>query len=376
MKKFAPRGLLLVLLGVAAFLALAVGCGDDNEEKASPTPVEASPTAAASASPSPSAQLPELPKKTIGHLQINGADVITIEMEKEAKAAVEAAGWEWVTVDAGGDPTKMAQGMLQLANMDVDAILNLAVEPAVIQEGLELAKSKNIPVIAYGGNVTPSPLIWGQYAPAESTLGSFVDTYMIDYLGAQGKVFVISSNIANAYQVRLGLLKLELELTAPELEIVGEHEWDFANPYADAVTATSQAIQQYPDLDAVWGVSAALVAPMAEAIEAAGKTDQIKVFAFYGVPSNLDLMRQGKVQALADFSWVQTSWMPVDALVQYFGADQPISTMSKWDAPVQYALINPANVPPSGVYEYPIDYSEYIVNKWKSQFSNIPGLGS
>lgn len=374
MRKFAPRGLILVLLGVTAFLALAVGCGGDNKEEASPTVAETA--TPAPASPSPSVNLPELPKKTIGHLQINGADVITIEMEKEAKAAVEAAGWEWVTVDAGGDLTKMAQGMLQLANMDVDAILNLAVEPAVIQEGLELAKSKNIPVIAYGGNVTPSPLIWGQYAPAESTLGSFVDTYMIDYLGAQGKVFVISSNIVNAYQMRLRLLKLELELGAPQIEIVGEHEWDFANPYADAVTATSQAIQQDPDLDAVWGVSAALVAPMAEAIEAAGKTDQIKVFSFYGVPSNLDLMRQGKVQALADFSWVQTSWMAIDALVQYFGANQPISTMSKWDAPVQYALINPANVPPSGVYEYPIDYSEYIVTKWKSQFSNIPGLGS
>ena len=50
-----------------------------------------------------------------------------------------------------GDPQKMARGMTSLVNQGVDAIINGANTPSVVQQGLKMAKEKGIPVINIGG---------------------------------------------------------------------------------------------------------------------------------------------------------------------------------------------------------------------------------
>ena len=369
----------LFALGLVVLLGLAAACGDGGEEGATP---EGETPAPQGETPAPQDETPaatpadsrvELPKKTIGLLNINLADAAAAELQKEVEAAVAAAGWELISVDGAGDPTLMAQGMQQLVNQNVDAVLDLAVDPVLIQAGLEAAEAKNIPVVNFAGLVTPSPLLAAQIAPSDYTLASLIDYYLINQLGGSGKVFALTSNIIPAFTNRYELFKTELETLAPDIEIVGEHEVDFANFFADTTKAVSAAIQSNPDLDAIWAVAAPMPAPVAEAIKAAGKTDEIISVGFYAVPQNLELIRSGEFTAVADFSLEQAAWNSVDVLVQHFGADQPIESVRQFDVPLQYTVVSASNVPASGPYQYPFDYKSAILEQWKVQFSNVPG---
>ena len=370
MNKLAPRKLLLVVLGVVTFLALA-GCSGGGG-KAAPTAVGTAPTA--QATPGTGAKL-TLPHKTIGHLQIAASDVAAKAGEDALHAAVNAIGWDWVTVDAAGDPTKMAQGMLQLANENVDAIVSLAVEPSIAQEGLQLAKQKNIPVINYAGLTSPSPLFAASVSPSDYTLSSFIDYYMINQLEAQpggAKLFIVKSELNLAYTSRYHLLQLELASMGPDIQVVGAHEWDMANSDKDVNTAVAQALQANPDLSAVWTISGGMEGPAADAIAAAGKTGQVKLYGFYGVPLNLDLIRKGQLTAVAEKNTDDGPWTVIDMLAQYFATGQPLSTTEQWEVPQQYVVIDKTNVPASGAYQYPFDVKSYFLNKWKNEFSNIP----
>ncbi|KKK66053.1 hypothetical protein LCGC14_2967970, partial [marine sediment metagenome] len=85
-------------------MGLAAACGDGGEEGPTPegeTPAPQDETPAAT----PADSRVELPKKTIGLLNINLADAAAAELQKEVEAAIAAAGWELISVDGAGDPT-------------------------------------------------------------------------------------------------------------------------------------------------------------------------------------------------------------------------------------------------------------------------------
>lgn len=312
-----------------------------------------------------------LPKKTIGVLSIAQADAAAAYETAEVVAAAKRLGWKTVVVDAAGDPTKMAQGMLTLANQNVDAILSLAIEPAITRQGLLAAKAKRIPVIDFGGLVTRSPLFAAQVAPSDFTLTSILDYYLIERMRGRGKLFVETSNLISAFTNRFKLLKLELAAMGPGIRIVGNHELNFADLFADTQKSVASALQQHRDLDAIWLVAAPQPGPAAQAIKAAGKKGKVIVVGFFATPQNVALLRSGDVTAIADFNVEQNSWSAVDQLVQYFGTKRPISEVYNFDVPQQYALITKANLRARGQYVYPFNYKRYLIAKWKRQFSNF-----
>lgn len=75
------------------------------------------------------------------------------------KEAAEAVGWECELYDGKGDAAEYNKLILQVCESNVDAIVTVAMDPAVIQSGLQTADELGIPVVGCSQAIdTPNPV--------------------------------------------------------------------------------------------------------------------------------------------------------------------------------------------------------------------------
>ncbi len=359
----------IAITAVAAVVVLGVvGCSSGKSSSSQATPQQSS-----TAQPSGTIALP---KKTIGILNISEADPSAAAFQAAAVDAIQALGWNYVAVDTAGDASKMAAGMLSLVNQKVDAILDLSCDTPQITQGLDAAKSANIPVVSYGSWLHNSPELLAEVAPSEFTLESLLDYYIVSSMGgfnASGKIFLLTRTTGLTMPIREGQLRSTLQTLMPSVDIVGAHSVDEANFASDVTSAVRAALAANPDINVIWAGKANYANPAAQAVDQAGLSGKVTIVTYYSTDQNLNLLRQGEISAIADFSIPQNAWTAVDTLAEYFGKQQSPTWLSQFSAlPLQYSLITKANVPPEGQpYTYPIDAKQYFLGKWRQEFSNV-----
>jgi ABC-type sugar transport system substrate-binding protein len=328
-------------------------------------------TSAASASPTVPAggAKKEMPAKKIGILDVAKADPGAALLEDAAKQAAAQLGWSAITVDAGGNPAKMAAGMKQLVAQGVDAVMLDAVDPAAVSDGLRQAEAKNIPVVLYGGAGTPAPNVT-QIVPNDFALASIASDYLINSLNGKGKVAIMTTDGISWSRNRSELFK-QIAKQHPGIQIVATHQVDFGNFTSDLLSATKAVVQANPDLNAIFATISPYPTPIAAVLKQAGKTN-VEVVGFYDYPSELQLIKNGQLGGVATASFPHNAWQAVDALAQHFGNGKSLSAAGQFSLPLQYELITAGNAPAS-IDDDPAakQAADYYSRLWASQFSNV-----
>ncbi|MGC2783744.1 MAG: sugar ABC transporter substrate-binding protein, partial [Roseiarcus sp.] len=109
---------------------------------------------------------------------------------------------------------------------------------------------------------------------------------------SSGEVSILEGEATAAYSLDMKNGALEVFKTEPSIKVVSSQptSWD-ANKAGDITTTV---LQQHPNLCAVLSVWGPQAAGAAQAIKAANKTDQVKIFvASDGQPADCDLLEQG-----------------------------------------------------------------------------------
>lgn len=351
-----PAALLLVF---GALLAACGGGGSESASAAEGATTSASGEAASGGTIS-------LPPEKIGILNVNAADPGAALLETSAQEAAETLGWTTTSIDAGGNPAKMAAGMQQLVAQQVDAVLLDAVDPAAVADGLRQAHAADIPVVLYGGAGTQSPYVT-QIVPNDYALGALASNYLVNSLDGKGKVAIMTTDGIPWSRVRSELFK-EIAKEYPEIEIVADHQVDFANFNSDLLSATKAVLSANPDLNAILATISPYPTPIAAALKQAGATDQVKVVGFYDYPSERKLISEGLLSGVATASFPHNAYQAVDALAQHFGAEKPLSAAEQFALPLQYELVTQSNVPAGEEEPGTEEMVAFYEQRWQSEF--------
>ncbi|MGW3151555.1 sugar ABC transporter substrate-binding protein [Streptomyces sp. NPDC001177] len=324
-----------------------------------------------------------LPHKKVGFLQLNAQAEVAARIEKGAKDAAAAIGWDFVSCDSQGNPSKMASCGSSLLNQGSDVILSVAIEPAAVTAQMRRARAEGIPWIGVGGAATPNPLFTAQYAPHETEMASLIDTYVFDQLPKRNKA---KSSIAMSTfsSVRAGKARSDALIGAvrerPTIRIVDTHEDDLANQIEDARSWATTMLTEHPDVDAVLG-TADYSLPVTAAVVAAkfpGKKypDRPLVVGYLDDLINLDAIRRGQADALATMRLDTESWIAVDQAAEFFSRKKPFSPGAYADSAHVYGLtfndavlITKDNLPGKGRYVEPKeDFTTFFTDKWAAEF--------
>lgn len=101
------------------------------------------------------------------------------EMEKTAKEVSAILGWNIDVAAADGTPAQMAAVIQTQVTKGVDAILNVAIQPAAATQSLQAAKTANIPVIGIGAVFDdPNKLLSAVYGPSEVEMSTALANQM------------------------------------------------------------------------------------------------------------------------------------------------------------------------------------------------------
>jgi ABC-type sugar transport system substrate-binding protein len=358
----AAFALVALVLGVAA-------CGGGGDDGAGDTGTDTAPVSdGASAEDAAGGEKTELPKKTVGILNVNGSDPAAIKCFDAAVGPMKKLGWKVVSVDAQGDPIKMASGMRQLVDQNVDAILLEAVDATAVGDGLSKAEEKKIPVVEFCGGGTPSRQIGAEIAPSDFVLAALAGDYVVRKLNGQGDVAIFTTDAQPWARYRSTVLKTVFS-HYPDMKVVAVKQIDYAKYVNEVETATAAIARTNPNLKAIVTIVSPYSTPVATALRQVNMQDKVFSVSIFATEANLELIRQGKLAAVADANFGQVGYQAVDALVQHFGKGEPLSGAAAYRFPLQHTVITKDNLP-TKADEADQSYVQFYEDLWASQFSN------
>jgi ABC-type sugar transport system substrate-binding protein len=306
-----------------------------------------------------------LEPKTIGIWQSSGQAEVQQRTLAAVQAGADALGWTTQVVDGEGDPALMQQRLQALVDSDVDAIVSIFLEPAVVTPQLEAAQVAEIPVLNVGFIGTESPLVAAQYIGDQVQMATLLTERMTEDMPDGGDIGVISLAGFMGVEQRVDYFKDSAD--ANGFTIVGEKEVTVLDLFNGTTKAGTDLLNANPDLTAFFSCCDFGAQALAPALEQAGK--DVPVYSFYAIPSVLDLVRAGNA-VIVENDEAKTGIMAIDALAAHFasGADFDASVQLGAD-PIQYTIVDSTNAPEAGaqVFELPDMLAPYLDN-WSNQY--------
>ncbi len=337
----------------------------------------------------PTAQV-ELPKLTIGYLQVLGASEAAQRLEFTAKDAVDYLGWDWEYCDAEGVPDAMQTCLAGFVASGVDAIVTDGTTVEAIADGLPAAREAGIPFVNTGGTQSFYHLYAASFNPNDYRHGIILAEWMVDNTDKAGEVQVSSVNFAAWGIDRETALKEVIDGT--DITIGDEEVIDFADAINGPADAASRWLIQAPDSVAFWltiDVAAIGVGPI---ISQTGLSppDRPLVLTWYANCATQQQMQAGGVDASVEENLEWGSYVAMDQIAEYFANGQQFSDelrpyyLNENGDAVQFSvpfIVTPDDIgsdcdPGRGPYPAPSDpmsagFVEFFENRWAAAFSNI-----
>jgi ABC-type sugar transport system substrate-binding protein len=274
-----------------------------------------------------------------------------------AKAAAEKLHWEVILKDGQSNPAVIATLLPELVNENVDAVITMAMDAALIGDGLKAAKAKNIPVISTAIEVDPSgkELFTANYGPPSFPLGVALADYLLKQDPKPDVVMQTISVVFGADQLVAGA-KDELTKRGATIEAVAD---------VDITNLINSFGQTAGDLGlghpkAKYLISCCDFAPLIDipALKAANRTDMV-LLTRYDNDSTLAALRAGAPIVTAVNHTDLSNLEAIDALAAYFANKTPIPATPKNPA-TEIRVIDKTNVPASGsVWSFDADLAAY-----------------
>jgi len=298
-----------------------------------------------------------------------------------AESFVEAAahlGWTTKLVDGKLDPSVYNTQIRAAAAAGADAIALFAVDCPSVEGAVKAVQAQGTKVFGvnsldcddkYSSGGKPlfdATMVWGadnqSYADyVDSQVGPSVAAWVIDK--TEGK--------ANIIQLR--------QDDSAGTHHIGESEYDTLKSKCGGCTVNvvdytgadltsggvqsklSAALQRYPDADVVMvPVDAAIALGAGAAVQQARATGRdILLVGQEGVPSSIQLIKQGQQDFALGRPWPWVGWAAADALNRYFAGAKPV------DAGFGFGSMDADHPPASDVYDGNPQSSGYQANYLK-----------
>jgi len=327
----------------------------------------------------------EVPKTNIGFVNILGSIESAQRAERTFREAAGVVGFNVNTCDAQGDPTKMARCADSLLDQNVDVLVVLGIEPSLIQAQLKKAKSENVPVVEYSGQVAADPLWAGTYYPDEPKAGQVLTDYLMGKLNElpDSSVPIAVDDYPTEWSsARTDTLRKAVA-AQDKVKIAVESTTDATNLIEGTRKTVTDELTANPDLKAFWfGFDTAGQAG-GQAVQAkfAGKKfpDKPLVVTFHADLGTTDLMRAGAIDAVSDVPYDASGWVAVDQIAELMARKTPMSSEPQPSYPgigtvYDYVIVDSTNLPPKGEYRVPKnDYQTFFKTKWSNEFTNVSG---
>ena len=217
-------------------------------------------------------------EKVIGVTEMN----LQAEFFQDLKKGIEENvpdGWKIDFQDANNDLNSQISAVENFCASGVDAIILNAVDAEGIVSALDTAEEKGIPVITV--DMKPSSGTFVTYIGSDNYQGGELAAKWSaqNILGGleKPKVALLTNSNSSAATLRLQGFKDTIKEVCPDAEIVAE---ETGNTREDFMTTVENILTANPDLNMVFSYSAAGGLGAYDAIEGAGKEDQVSVVGF------------------------------------------------------------------------------------------------
>lgn len=249
--------------------------------------------AACGASPAPGAS-GDSGKKTIGVVALVATDALNAAVIKGVKEVADANGWDVIVNDTNGDVAKANAAMVTFSTTQkTDAIAVMAFQSNALQQGLQAARSANIPVVSWGGELTDGIVA----TTSARKVGEDSANALIADFGHTGAVLALTYHTGvlclyrgYAFDDIIKDGEKGIEVTENEVAIPGQVE--------DGTKFTAAWLAAHPAGSgplAVWGSWDEPAIGAIAAAKQAGRTD-VKIYAINGGPQALQAVKDGTLE--------------------------------------------------------------------------------
>ncbi|MCR4431910.1 MAG: sugar ABC transporter substrate-binding protein [Tepidanaerobacteraceae bacterium] len=228
--------------------------------------------------------------------QENNVDLIVLAPDKESNVEQQF---------------RIIEDMIQ---KKVDALLVAPCDSAGVVPFIDKANQANIPVFTVDTNADGGKIV--SFVGTDNKLGGKIaGERVIKLLNGKGKVALIVG-VPGQQTMRDRAAGFKEALAgAPDIKLVAEQPAN--SERALAMTVMENILQANPDLNAVFACSTLMAMGAMEAVEAAGKLDQIKVIGFDSQKESLEAIKAGKLDSLVAQSPFNMGYLGVKAAVDY-----------------------------------------------------------
>lgn len=246
--------------------SLASGVSSESE---APSPAgDASSTAGSSAAPSEGGYKLNTSGKpiTLGFTALNMNNPFYVTM---LDAIRQEAAKENVTIiehDGQMDPNKQANGMEDFISKEVDGIILIPVDSNAVVNYVEQCNQAGIPVISVDNNVAGGEIV--SFVASNNYMGGeLVGQYLADRLGGKGNICVIDYPLLEGCVQRVDGLMSVLK-NYPDIKILSQQK---GGDMTDGQRLGETWLQQFPEIDAIFGINDPNALGALTAAEAAGR---------------------------------------------------------------------------------------------------------
>jgi len=286
--------------------------------------------------------------------------------------AAKAIGWKAVTYDGGGSAQKQNAQMLNAISAGAKVIVNLAIDPNLVQQGLRAAKKAGVLVVSgSSGLSSPNPT----YKPGRGKLGYAFDIapdyFKLGYKTAQwiiadskGKANILvmsDKEFPSVLALQRGLLaglKTCRDCKISPLQYFTGNQ--VGNPL---IQQTLGYLRSHPDVDYVFSPYDPAAAVQAPALAQNG-FNKVKLISVLGDQQNLDFIKKGMVQvADAAYDNEYMGWAIIDQtirLLTHKTLTKPIGEN------LPFVVLDKTNLPSGGKdWVAKFDYKSRFLKLWK-----------
>lgn len=204
-------------------------------------------------------------------------------------------GYEATVFDSQNDPAKEAANYDNIIASGYAAILFNPTDADGSIANVRRARAAGIPVFCMDREINATDAAVSQIISDNYSGAVAIGQYFVDQVGETGKYVELLGLVGdnNTWNRSKGFHSVVDRY--PGLQMVAQQSADFDR--ARALEVLESILQAHPDIDAVFAGNDAMAMGAYQALVAAGKADQVKVFGFDGADDVVRLIAEGKIAA-------------------------------------------------------------------------------
>lgn len=256
-------------------------------------------------------------------------------------AHAEAMGWEVELFDGQGDQVATNNAAMAFIDRDFDAILNVASANTQMSNVIEYAVENDVPFVSTFSGLVPG--IVADIGSNNTADGVIAASELAGRIEGTGQVAALNWNVLPALIERQRGFEAvmagfpDVEVNKIEIKVPGQVD--------DAYAQATNLLLANPDLKAIWVGRDELAAPVARAIEQAGRTEDVFVVSHDGIPEVIELVRQGgPVELTVAYNVDRMGVVAVDVIKSALDGNPPATAMLT----LKPCLVTEASVPAKG----------------------------